>query len=127
MEGWKGWLVNRVTITFGLIAIVTVGWNLYVRAHNDGILEGEVVDAGGQPVADATVILNEQTLVSLAPIAETTTNENGSFNFLKHDRHKVVLTVAKPGAGASDRILVRLYFRNQNHTLPDPIILQPRG
>jgi hypothetical protein len=27
-----GWLVNRVTITFSVIAIVVIGWNLYVVA-----------------------------------------------------------------------------------------------
>ena len=123
MEGWRDWLINRVTITFGVIALVVVLWNLYVVAHDDGILAGQVVDASGEPVPDARVILNERTIVSLAPIAETTTDEEGRFRFESHDRHALVLTASKDGLGASDRVEVQLYFRNQNRTLDDPIQL----
>ena len=45
MGGWRGWLINRVTLTFGALALLALGWNLYVAAHDDGILEGRVVDA----------------------------------------------------------------------------------
>ena len=123
MEGWKGWLVNRVTITFGLIAVVVVAWNLYVRAHDDGILEGRVVDADGRPVEGAKVVLSERTIVSLAPIAETVTDRDGGFRFNGHDRHALVLTVEKPELGQSGRIEVRLYFRNQNRRLRSPVVL----
>ena len=123
MEGWKGWLVNRVTITFGLIAIVVVAWNLYVRAHDDGILEGQVVDASGRPVAGAKVVLSERTIVSLSPIAETVTDADGGFRFSGHDRHALVLTIEKPEIGQSGRIEVRLYFRNQNRRLRSPVVL----
>lgn len=123
MEGWKSWLVNRVTITFGLIAVVVVAWNLYVQAHDDGILEGRVIDASGQPVEGAKVVLSERTIVSLAPIAETETDGNGGFRFSGHDRHALVLTVEKPELGQSGRIEVRLYFRNQNRRLRSPVVL----
>lgn len=123
MESWKGWLVNRVTVTFGLIAVVIVAWNLYVQAHDDGILEGRVVDGDGTPVEGAKVVLNERTIVSLAPIAETTTDASGRFQFERHDRHALVLTAEKPGLGQSPRIDVRLYFRNQNRELEEPIVL----
>lgn len=123
MEGWKGWLINRVTITFGAIALVVVVWNLYVAAHDDGVLEGRVVDASGAPVPDAKVVLNERTIVSLAPIGETTTDKDGRFRFEDHDRHALVVTASKDGLGASDRREIRLYFRNQNRTLDNPISL----
>lgn len=123
MEGWKGWLINRVTITLGLIVVVVVAWNLYVQAHDDGILEGRVVDASGAPVADAKVVLSEQTIVSLSPIAETTTDAAGRFRFERHDRHALVLTAEKPGLGQSARIDVRLYFKNQNRALDEPIVI----
>ena len=123
MEGWKGWLINRVTITFGVIALVVIVWNLYVVAHDDGILAGRVVDAAGEPVGSADVVLNERTIVSLAPIAETTTDAEGRFRFEDHDRHALVLTASKPGLGASDRVEVQLYFKNQNRVLEDPIPL----
>jgi hypothetical protein len=119
----KGWLINRVTITFGLIAVVTIAWNLYVMAHDDGILEGRVVDAGGAPVEGAKVVLSEQTIVSLSPIAETVTDEAGTFRFEKHDRHALVLTAEKPAVGQSPRVPVRLYFRNQNREMDEPIVI----
>ena len=123
MEGWRYWLINRVTITFATILVVVVAWNLHVRAHDDGILEGHVVDRGGQPVTGAKVVLNERTIVSLAPIAETTTDEAGRFRFERHDRHALVLTAEKDGIGASARIEIKLYFRNQNRVLEGPIVL----
>ena len=122
-DGWRSWLINRVTLTFGTIALIALGWNLYVAAHDDGILQGRVVDSAGQPVADAAVVLNERTIVSLAPIAETRTDASGRFRFERHDRHALVLTARKEGVGASPRVEVRLYFRNQNRTLADPLTL----
>jgi hypothetical protein len=123
MDGWRGWLLNRVTLTFGTLALVVLGWNLYVAAHDDGILQGIVVDAAGAPVADAAVVLNERTIVSLAPIAETRSDAAGHFRFERHDRHALVLTASKDGVGASPRVEVKLYFRNQNRTLADPLTL----
>jgi hypothetical protein len=120
----KGWLVNRVTVTFGLIATIVIGWNLYVQAHDDGILLGTVVDGAGAPLPGARVVLNEQTIVSLAPIAETTTDATGRFRFERHDRHALVLTAEKPGVGRSERVDVRLYFRNQNRVLEAPIVVE---
>jgi hypothetical protein len=123
MDGWRGWLLNRVTLTFGTLALVVLGWNLYVAAHDDGILQGIVVDSAGQPVADAAVVLNERTIVSLAPIAETRSDADGHFRFERHDRHALVLTASKNGVGASPRVEVKLYFRNQNRTLAAPLTL----
>jgi hypothetical protein len=120
-----GWLVNRVTITFSAIAIVVIAWNLYVVAHDDGILAGTVVGPDGQSVPGAEVVLSERTIVSLEPIAGTVTDDQGHFAFTGHDRHRVVLTASKSGVGASDRLEVRLYFRNQNRELAEPLQLAP--
>jgi hypothetical protein len=120
-----GWLVNRVTITFSVIAIVVIGWNLYVVAHDDGILAGMVVGPDGAPVPGAEVVLSERTIVSLEPIAQTVSDAQGRFRFEGHDRHRVVLTAAKPGVGESGRREVRLYFRNQNRELDTPLLLSP--
>jgi hypothetical protein len=78
-----GWLVNRVTITFSVIAIVVIAWNLSVVAHDDGILAGIVVGPGGEPVPGAYVVLSERTIVSLEPIAETVTDDQGRFRRLR--------------------------------------------
>ena len=123
----RGWLLNRITITFGLIALIAVGWNAYVAANDDGILEGVVVGPSGEPVQGAEVVLSERTIVSLAPIAKTRTDADGRFRFGRHDRHALVLNATKPEIGRSGRIEVRLYFRNQNRVLEDPIELEPAG
>jgi hypothetical protein len=122
-----GWLINRVTIAFAVIALIVVGWNAYVAAHDDGILAGVVTGRSGEPVPGAEVVLSERTLVSLAPIAKTTTDGQGRFRFEKHDRHALVLNASKPGVGGSGRIEIRLYFRNQNRALEDPVRLEPAG
>jgi hypothetical protein len=122
---WKDWLVNRVTITFGTLAVVIFGWNLYVAANNDGYLTGVVVAPDGRPVAEAEVVLSEQTIVSLTPIARTTTDPTGRFVFGRHDRHHVVVTAQKEGIGSSRRHYIRLYFRNQNRDIEHPIVLTP--
>ena len=120
-----GWLINRVTITLTVIAIVAAGWNLYVAAHDDGILEGVVVGPSGEPVPEAEVVLSERTIVSLAPIARTTTDAEGRFRFERHGRHAVVLNASKPEVGRSGRVEIRLYFRNQNRELEVPVRLEP--
>ena len=98
-----GWLINRVTITLTVIAIVAAGWNLYVAAHDDGILEGVVIGPSGGPVPDAKVVLSERTIVSLAPIAETTTDAEGRFRFEGHDRHALVLNAGREGLSQSSQ------------------------
>jgi Carboxypeptidase regulatory-like domain len=118
-----GWLINRVTITFGAIALVVLAWNLYVAANDDGILAGTVIGPEGEAMPGAEVVLSERTIVSLDPIAETVTDDQGHFQFTRHDRHRVVLTASKPGVGASGRLEVRLYFRNQNRELDEPLQL----
>jgi hypothetical protein len=69
------------------------------------------------------VVLSERTIVSLDPIARTMTDDQGNFRFMGHDRHRVVLTASKPGLGNSGRLEVRLYFRNQNRELEEPLQL----
>jgi hypothetical protein len=127
MGALGGWLINRVTIAFAVIALIVVGWNAYVAAHDDGILEGLVTGPSGEPVPGAEVVLSERTIVSLAPIAKTTTDGEGRFRFERHGRHALVLNASKPGIGGSGRIEIRLYFRNQNRALEDPVRLEPAG
>jgi len=121
----RRWLINRVTITFAVIAMVAAGWNLYVAAHDDGILEGLVIGPSGELVPGAKVVLSERTIVSLAPIAEATTDAEGRFRFEKHDRHALVLNASREDLGRSSRVEIRLYFRNQNRRLDEPIRLEP--
>jgi hypothetical protein len=69
------------------------------------------------------VALPKHSVVSLEPIAET--DEEGHFRFTRHGRHRVVRTASKRGVGASDRLEVRHYFRDQNRELEEPLQLSP--
>lgn len=119
----RQWLINRFTMTFGSIAVVIIAWNVYVAGNNDGVLSGRVVGPDGSSAAHAEVQLSEQTIVSLNKLASTTTDDQGRFEFLRHDRHSLVLTARKDGIGSSDRYRVRLLFRNQNHEMDEAVTL----
>ena len=119
----RRWLINRFTLTLGGIAVVIIAWNLYVAGNNDGVLLGRVVGPDGSFVAHAEVQLSEQTIVSLNKLASTTTDGQGQFEFLRHDRHSLVLTAQKDGIGSSGRYRVRLLFRNQNHRMDEAVTL----
>ena len=61
--------------------------------------------------------------MSLTPLLETTTDAQGRFEFVGHERHFVVLTATKDGHDESPRYPIRLYFRNQNRALSEPLTL----
>lgn len=122
---WRGLLVNRYTLTFATIALATLLWNLYVVAHDDGRLEGRVVGPDGLPVEGAEIVLAERTVVTTTPIARTVTDAQGVFRFARHDRHALVLSATKEGVGRSGRVAVRLWFKNQNRVLDEPLRLAP--
>lgn len=118
-------LLNRYTLTLASIALVVLLWNLWVARHDDGILEGRVVGPDGAPVEGAEILLAERGVVSLAPLARTTSGPDGRFRFLRHDRHALALTASKEGVGRSPRLEVRLWFKNQNRVLEEPLRLSP--
>ena len=119
----RKWLINRFTITFGILAVVIVSWNVYVAGNNDGNLTGLVVGPDGRGIANAQVQLSEQTIVSLNKLASTATDDQGQFEFLRHDRHSLVITARKEGVGRSGRHRVKLLFRNQNHAMNEAVRL----
>jgi hypothetical protein len=121
----RAWLFNRFTATLGVLVVVIGGWNLYVIANDDGVLAGRVVGPDGTPVAGAEVVLAEQTVAALMPLSRLRSDADGRFRFQSHGKHSVVLTASKPGFGASDRVRVKLLFRNQNTELSEPLRLKP--
>ena len=120
---WCRWLGNRFSLTFGTIGLVIVLWNIYITHNDDGILSGYVVDATGHPVADAQVSLAEKSVVSIIPIMQTQTDKTGQFRFQEHGQYAPVLSAEKAGVGATEREHLRLYFRNQNRILVEPLVL----
>jgi len=122
-EGSLSWILNRYTITLGSIAILAAVWNIYVALNNDGIITGHVVAANHQPVAGATVVLSEKSLLVTIPRAETRTNSDGTFRITGHNLYHLYLEAYKEGAGRMPPKEFRLYFKAQNLSLKKPLVL----
>ena len=115
------WLASRWVIVPCGIAIATLLWNAYVAAHDHGIVEGRVVDATGQPVGGATVMLFERGFVTQQERERTISDPQGGFRFGDNRSHSIQLEADAPGLGRTDRRIVRLWFAAQDVTLAKPL------
>ena len=120
-------LVNRFTIVLAAIALVIAVWNVYVSLHDHGVVEGRVVDAEGQPVEGATVVLWVLNFTTYIEKTRAITGADGAFTIRGNDSHNIRIEAEKPGVGRAARIPVRLYFRSQDVSLPSPLILTAGG
>ena len=110
------------------IALAVAGWNAYVARHDDGIVRGNVLGPDGRPLAGATVRMMEQNFTTNSDRGTAVTRADGSFEFTDNRSHNIQLRAEKAGVGRSGLVVVRLYFRAQNVTLPEPLrITGPAG
>lgn len=121
---WRRLLLNRFVLVPGAIAAAIVVWNLYVAAHDNGMVEGQVVDAAGRAVPDASVALWALQFTTYVEKTRTRTDADGRFRFAGNDSHNIQLAADKAGAGSSGRVPVRLYFKAQDVVLREPLRLQ---
>jgi hypothetical protein len=117
-------LLNRWVLVPAVVAVATLGWNLYVAAHDDGIVEGIVVGPRGRPVTGAEVVLLEQNVTTFSEQARTRTGPGGLFRFNGNRTHHAQVFAEKDGH-RSDRATLRLWFRSQNTELTKPLVLRP--
>jgi hypothetical protein len=120
-------LRNRFVWVPLLLVVLIGGWNVWVFTHNHGIVTGRVVDAGGKPVAGATVRLWVFNFTTFVEKASTTTEADGSFRFTGNPSHNIQISADKVDAGRSERISVRLYFAAEDRALKQPLRLETRG
>lgn len=120
---WRRLLVNRFVMTPLALAVIALGWNLWVATHDDGLVAGKVVDAAGRPVSGATVTLWAFNFTTFAEVGHTTTGPDGAFLFDNNRSHNIQLSADKPGVGRAARVPLRLYFRGQNVALDKPLTL----
>ncbi len=125
MRALRPYVLNRYVLTLGTIAVLVVAWNAYVWMNNGGTITGRVIDASGRPIANATVLLTERTLLVSEVRAKTTTDPDGRFRFTGHQLYHLFLEAEKEGAGRVTPAEFRLYFRGQNLVLQEPLRLAP--
>ena len=109
------------------LVILIGGWNLYVAPARSWPDRGRVVDASGQPVPDATVILYQRQFTNQIEHARTRTDADGRFQFSGNDSHLVQLQARAPDGAQSPRVTVRLWFKAQDRTLLHPLVIGARG
>jgi hypothetical protein len=119
--------INRYTITLGITLAGALLWNLFVIFNDSGILSGRVVDQDNQPIGNAQVVLSEKTLLVTAPRDKVITDADGYFRFEGHRLYHLYLEASRDDLGSSSSQEVRLYFKGQNKTLKEPLVLEPNS
>jgi len=117
------WWVSRWFIVPTLMLLVTLGWLVYVGRHDNGLIEGRIVDAAGQPVAGATVRIFDRGFVTYQERGRTHSDADGRFRITDNTSHSVQLEAETPALGRSKRMEVRLWFAAQDVRLTDPLRL----
>jgi hypothetical protein len=120
---WKKLVLNRFVLTPLIILVIAGGWDLYASTHDNGIVDGVVVDASGKPVAGADVTLWTFNFTTFSETSQTKSGPDGHFSFTNNPSHHIQVSATKPGVGSSARLPIRLYFRSQDTTLAEPLVL----
>ncbi len=115
------WITSRWVIVPGCMIVATLIWLAYVAQHNHGVVEGLVVDAAGQPVAGASVLLLERGFVTHQERGRTTSDSQGRFRFDDNRSHSIQLEAEAPSLGRTDRRIVRLWFAAQDTEISQPL------
>jgi hypothetical protein len=108
-----------------VLALLLLGWNLYVATHAGGVVEGYVVDEAGHRVSGAEVVLYARSFLTNDERARTRTGPDGRFRFTGNANHALQLQAQAqaPGLGRSERMTVRLLFRGEDVDLGRPLRL----
>jgi hypothetical protein len=97
-----------------------------VSLHNGGLIEGQVMDSTGKPVAGAEVVLLIQNVTTFSEKGRTRTGPDGLFMIEGNPSHRVQI-VAETSTGRSERRELRLWFRGQNTVLRQPLVVPSSG
>lgn len=115
------WWLSRWFIVPALMLVTIVGWSLYVDQHDNGLIEGRVVDAAGQPVAGATIRIFDRGFVTHQERGRTESDAQGRFRITDNKSHSVQLEAETAALGRSERLEVRLWFAAQDTQLDQPL------
>ena len=124
---WRRALGHRFVAVPLALALLVAGWNTYIAFNDGGIIEGEVRDRAGAPVAGATVSFFERNFVYYQELRRTTTDARGAFRFDGMQVHVGQLEARTADGRHSERRQMRLWFRAQNTEIAPLILNVPRG
>lgn len=109
-------LFNRVALVVIISAVIILAFQGYAAANAGGTIQGTVVDENGDPIPDATVVLSEEVRLGVNPTHESTTNEDGEFEFEGMEDVLEFRIQAQTEEGhMSEERRIHLYFPGQNH------------
>jgi hypothetical protein len=124
---WRRFLTHRFFVVPAAVALLVVGWNIYIAFNNGGIIEGEVRDRAGAAVPGATVIFFERNFIYYQEKQRTVTDSHGAYRFDGMQVHVGQLEARTGDGRQSERRQLRLWFRAQNAELAPLIVDAPRG
>ncbi len=123
---WRVLVHRFVAVPLMLFAVVAM-WNVYIAFNDNGLIEGEVRDRTGAPVAGATVIFFERNFIYYEEKQRVTTDARGAYRFTDMKTHIGQLEARTADGRQSPRHQLRLWFRAQDTEVPPLIVETPRG
>ena len=119
---WR-WLTHRFVAVPLVLAVVVAAWNVYIAVNAHGVIEGQVRDRAGAPVAGATVIFFERNFVYYEEKQQAVTDAQGAYRFTGLNSHIGQLEARTSDGRKSDRRQLRLWFRAQD-TIVAPLVVE---
>ena len=104
-----------------------MAWNVYIAFNDDGIIEGEVRDRAGAPVAGATVIFFERNFIYYRRSSAPRRTPRAPIASTDMQIHVGQLEARTPDGRQSERRQLRLWFRSQNTEIEPLMVETPRG
>jgi hypothetical protein len=120
-------LAHRFVVVPLVLIVVVAAWNVYVAFNDHGIIEGQVKDRAGAPVARATVIFFERNFIYYQEKQRTTTDAAGHYRFTDMKTHIGQLEARTADGRQSERRQLRLWFRAQDTDVAPLVVEPPRG
>jgi len=123
---WRALTHRFVAVPLALL-VLAMAWNAYIAFNDHGIIEGEVRDKAGAPVAGATVIFFERNFIYYEEKQRATTDAQGVYRFTDMKTHIGQLEARTNDGRKSERRQLRLWFRSQDTEVAPLIVEAPRA
>lgn len=111
---WRRFVFNRFVLIAVAVLVASGGVAAYVGANDGGVVEGQVVDADGDPMTNVTVTLSDIPLNGVVDTQRTRTDANGEFVFRNQTQLLEYRLQATTDEGTIASESGYNYFRGQN-------------